>query len=120
MLGRGGPVAVVPRMLCQPVAAREVARCLVDLAVSAPAGLAPELAGPQRLRVPDLVRRLVRARGGRRLVLGVRVPGAAGRAVARGGLLPSGPGPRGRQTFEDWLAGPDARGAPVPGHPRLS
>jgi hypothetical protein len=61
-------------------------------------------AGPQVLEMPELVRQLLRSRGSRRIVLPIRVPGAAGRAMASGGLLPTGPGPRGRQTFTDWLA----------------
>lgn len=49
-----GPVAVIPRMLVQPVAACEVARALVDLAAAPPVGMAPELAGPQELELVEL------------------------------------------------------------------
>jgi uncharacterized protein YbjT (DUF2867 family) len=100
-----GPFAFVPKMLTQPVAAAEVARALVSLALAGPAGLAPELAGPERQPLPDLVRALVRARGGGQLVVGLRLPGAVGKAMAGGALLPAGPGPRGTQTFGQWLAG---------------
>jgi hypothetical protein len=31
------------------------------------------------------------------------MPGAAGRAAADGAALPTEPGPRGRQTFSEWL-----------------
>ncbi|MCG5468265.1 3-beta hydroxysteroid dehydrogenase [Micromonospora sp. LAH09] len=99
-----GPVAVVPQMLSQPIAAHEVAHCLVDLALADPSGRAPEIAGPQQLHMPDMARRLLRARGRHRVVLPVRLPGATGRAMAGGGLLPTGPGPRGKQTFDQWLA----------------
>lgn len=105
MLQRGGPFVIAPRMLSQPVAAREVAEALVELARSDAAGLAPELAGPQPLQMADLVRRLVRARGSRRVVIPVSVPGAVGKAMAGGSLLPAGPGPRGEQTFDEWLTG---------------
>lgn len=98
-----GPVAVVPRMRVAPVAAREVARALVDLALGPPVGRASDLAGPQVHDLVDLVRRLLRARSRRRPVVGVRLPGAAGAAMAGGGLLPTGPGPRGAVTFADWL-----------------
>ena len=100
----GGWFAPVPRMRSQPVAAREVAQALVTLAVGAPVGSAPELAGPQQHDMIDLVRRVLRARGSRRRVLRLPVPGAVGRALAGGGLLPTGPGPRGVQTFDQWLA----------------
>ncbi|MEU6207348.1 SDR family oxidoreductase [Micromonospora musae] len=104
-----GPIAAVPQLLSQPIAAREVAQCLVDLAVAEPAGLMPDLAGPQQLRMPEMARRLLRARGSRRVVLPVRLPGAVGRAMAEGALLPTGAGPRGTQTFDQWLASPVAQ-----------
>ncbi|WP_134741029.1 NAD(P)H-binding protein [Nocardioides sp. 503] len=98
---RVGPFSLVPRMLSQPVAAREVAEALMALAEGEPAGRAPELAGPERLQVVDLARRVAR---GRRVVP-VRVPGAAGRAMRSGALLPQSDGPRGTLTFDAWLAG---------------
>ena len=104
MLARGGPFALAPRMLTQPVAAREVAVALAELAAGEPVGLAPDLAGPERQQMSDMVRRLQRARGGRRPVLPVRFPGATGKAMLQGGLLPTGPGPRGSRTFDEWLA----------------
>jgi uncharacterized protein YbjT (DUF2867 family) len=103
-----GPIAPVPVMRIQPVAAREVATALAALALRPAPGpapeLAPELAGPEEHALPDLARRLLRARGQRRLVLPLRGPVAASRAVAAGALLPTGPGPRGTQTFDQWLA----------------
>ncbi len=99
-----GPVAVVPRMRLQPVAAREVAAALADRAMRAPIGLAAELAGPVEHELVDLARRLLQARGTRRAVLPMRLPGAAGRAMAGGALLPTRPGPHGNQTFDAWLA----------------
>jgi uncharacterized protein YbjT (DUF2867 family) len=105
MLARGGPIALAPRMLCQPVALVEVAEHLAELAHRPTGGLAPELAGPEeRLRMEDMVRRLARARHVRRPVLALRVPGKAGRALTDGALLPAGPGPRGTITFDRWLA----------------
>ena len=99
----GGPVAPVPAMRVQPVAAREVGEHLAELVRGAPQGRAAELAGPEVHELPDLVRRLLRARGARRLVLPLRGPTAASRAVTGGALLPTGAGPRGRQTFDEWL-----------------
>jgi len=110
-----GPLAVVPRMRVQPIAAREVADALVALAAGQAVGLAPELAGPQEHQLVDLARQLLRARGTRRLLLPVRVPGAGGRAMAEGGLLATGPGLRGRQTFAQWLATSGSEGATAPG-----
>jgi uncharacterized protein YbjT (DUF2867 family) len=90
-------------MRTQPVAAREVAHRLVRL-VSAPAqGMAPELAGPRVEQLVDMTGRLLRARHQRRLLLPVKMPGATGTAMTGDGLLPAGPGPRGSQTFDEWL-----------------
>lgn len=111
--GLPGPVAVVPRMRCRPVAVREVAAELVRLATGEPRGRVPELAGPREERMVDMARRLARARGSRRPVVGVRLPSAAGRGFVDGSLLPTGPGPRGAQTFDAWLA-TGAPGVPTP------
>lgn len=104
-----GPLAVVPQMRSQPVAVREVADALVELAAGSPQGMAPELAGPRVEEIPNLARRLLRHRGSGRLVWAPRLPGAAGRAMASGALLPDAPGPRGTQTFDEWLVSDDAR-----------
>ena len=98
-----GPVVVVPKMRVQPVAAREVANALVTLTLGPAAGYAPEIAGPEERDLVDMVRRVVQARGLRRVLLPLRLPGAAGRAMADGALLPTESGPRGRQTFDEWL-----------------
>jgi uncharacterized protein YbjT (DUF2867 family) len=105
LLDRGhGPIAVTPRMQIQPVAAQEVADALVALATGPPVGMAPELGGPEQRELSELVRAVRSARGSRKLVLPVRVPGAAGRAMSAGALVLKGDGPRGRQTFDEWLA----------------
>lgn len=99
------PVIPVPRVLCQPVAAAEVAAALVQLAQRSPAGFATPIAGPERLHLVDMARQLARARGERRLVLPLPLPGAAGKALANGGLLPEGKYIKGKQTFAGYLAG---------------
>jgi uncharacterized protein YbjT (DUF2867 family) len=97
-----GRLVVVPKWLAQPVAAREVGALLARLAVGAPVPMT-ELAGPRQERMADLLRQVLAARGERRRVLEVRVPGATGRAMAAGGGLP-GPGVTlGTQTFSGWL-----------------
>jgi len=98
---RVGPVSLVPRMLSQPVAAREVGEALVTLAEGDPVGQAPELAGPERLQIVDLARKVADGRW----VVPVPVPGAPGKAMRSGALVPKGDGPRGTLTFDAWLAG---------------
>ncbi|HST49050.1 SDR family oxidoreductase [Jatrophihabitans sp.] len=104
-----GPLVPVPRMRVQPVAAREVAARLVELALGPAAGRAPEIAGPQVHELVELVRQLVRARNQRRVVLGIRIPGGA--AAAGGGLLPAGDYTRGSETFSEWLRSTGPSGA---------
>lgn len=101
---RVGPLSLVPRMQSQPVAAVEVAQALVDLVEAGPAGRADDLAGPEVHQLTDLARRVSRARELGRRVVPVRLPGAAGVAMRDGGLLPVEDGPRGRLTFDAWLA----------------
>lgn len=98
-----GPIAPLPQMLIQPVAAREVADALASLVVGPAVGMAPEVAGPEPHLLGDLARRLVAARRQRRRVLAVTLPASSARAAAGGALLPTAPGPRGVQTFDQWL-----------------
>jgi uncharacterized protein YbjT (DUF2867 family) len=106
-----GPVVVVPRMRSQPIASREAARALVEVALGEPSGMAGEIAGPEVHEMPDLVRLVLRSQSGRRPVLGMRLPGSTGRALAEGGLLPTEQLRTGLQTFAEWL-GSRAHDAP--------
>lgn len=99
-----GPIAVVPVMRSRPVAVDEVAAFLVEVATAAPRRAVVEIAGPAPESQVELARRVLRARGSRRLVLPLRVPGAAGRGMASGALLPTGEFRRGEQDFASWLA----------------
>lgn len=98
------PIALALRMRCQPVAAREVAVELVAAAVDRPAGLLPDLAGPRPEAMDAMVRRVVAARGVRRLVVRAPMVGRAGRQTKAGGLLPGDGATLGTETFDDWLA----------------
>ena len=100
---RIGPFSLVPRMLSQPIAAVEVGEALVELAEAGPSGRVPDLAGPEPLQMVDLARQYAKARGRPRRVVPVSMPGA-GKQMRSGGLLPTTDGPRGRQTFAEWLA----------------
>jgi uncharacterized protein YbjT (DUF2867 family) len=100
-----GPVVLVPRWRAQPVAAKEVGAALATIAVGDPTTMT-ELAGPQEEIMATMVRQIIKAKGARRGVIEVRVPGKAGQAMANGGGLPTSTseGLRGTQTFQDWLA----------------
>ena len=81
------PVIAVPVARFQPVSGAEVADRLVELALGEPAGLAPDIAGPRIHTLHELVRSYVQARGTRRILLPMRLPGAAARAVRSGANL---------------------------------
>jgi len=82
------PVCPVPSGLrSQPIDAAEVATRLVELALGAPAGLVPDLAGPEIHGLDDLVRTYLRAVGKRRPILPLPVPGQAIRALRAGANL---------------------------------
>lgn len=104
-------LVVVPRMRSQPVAAREVAAALVDLAEQPPAGFAQPLAGPAEERMADMVRRYIAETGRKGRVVELRLPGDLGRTMASGALLATPDARLGAQRFTEWLASPDARRA---------
>ena len=102
-----GRLLVAPKMRTQPVAVREVGAALARIAAGSPAAMS-ELAGPREEVLADMIRQVVRARGERRRVIEVRLPGAAGKAMAAGNNLADPDVPRGTQTFADWLIAGDA------------
>ncbi len=104
-----GPVALMPRTLMRPVAAREVGEHLVTLAEAAPAGRATDLVGPRDERLADLARRQLAHDGIRRRVLEVRLPGRYGAGLASGSLRGTADRIEGTTTFEEWLASEDHR-----------
>lgn len=99
-----GPLTIIPRMVSQPIAAREVAERLVDLAEGPPAGRVADLGGPREERMAEMVRGYARAIGARGLVLEVPIPGAYGRAMRDGTLVITNDSDHGSQTFDQWSA----------------
>jgi uncharacterized protein YbjT (DUF2867 family) len=108
------PVVPVPAgWRVQPVDPGEVADRLMELALGPPAGLVPDLGGPRVYELAGLVRGYLRARGKRRPILPVRLPGRAARAFRAGANLAPDRAV-GRRTWEDFLAdelGPSLRRA---------
>ncbi|MFD6420726.1 SDR family oxidoreductase [Streptomyces sp. NPDC060198] len=98
-----GPVVAVPRMKSEPVAAREVAERLVELATGAPAGRVPDLGGPQVESMTAMVRAYAHHTGKRGLIVEVPLPGGMGRAMRDGSLLTRAPADHGSLTYATWL-----------------
>ena len=98
------PVIPVPSgFRFQPVDADEVAERLVELALGAPAGLVPDIAGPRVYAMRELVRSYLRARRKHRATVPLRLPGKAARAFRAGANLAPDRAV-GRRTWEDFLA----------------
>ena len=98
------PVIPVPSSFrFQPIDAAEVADRLVELAVGAPAGLVPAIAGPRAYDMAELVRSYLRVAGKRRGIVRVPVPGTAAAAIRAGANLAPDRAV-GRRTWEDFLA----------------
>jgi uncharacterized protein YbjT (DUF2867 family) len=96
------PVIPVPAgFRIQPVDPDEVATRLVDLALSAPAGRAPDVAGPHETSWADLLGAYLRASRLQRVALPVRLPGTG--AIRAGGLLPRPGYTAGERTWEQFL-----------------
>lgn len=100
----GGAVRLPP-VLFQPMAADDVASALGRIATGAPRNAVVEVAGPERYRLDELVRRTLAARGDPREVITDSRARYFGAEVGEGSLLP-GEGARiGATTLKEWLAG---------------
>jgi uncharacterized protein YbjT (DUF2867 family) len=108
-----GGTGVVGRLVVEAVRGNGDEPVVLARSTGSPVPMS-ELAGPREENMADLLRRVLAARGERRRVIEVRVPGAAGKAMATGGGLP-GPGTRlGTQAFADWLRSQAAGPSSVP------
>jgi uncharacterized protein YbjT (DUF2867 family) len=82
------PVMAVPRgFLGQPIDAGEVASRLVELALSGPSERVPDIGGPEVSTMAGATRDYLRAKGSRRRLIEVPVPGQTARAFREGALV---------------------------------
>jgi uncharacterized protein YbjT (DUF2867 family) len=99
----GESVHLAP-VFVQPEAADDVAAALMDIAVGAPVNGIVELAGPERFRLDELARRVLRARNDARRVTADVHARYFGAELGEHSLTP-GDDPRIAPTrFEDWLS----------------
>lgn len=98
------PLVFVPaRFPIQPIAAAEVADALVAAVVAGPSGRLPDIAGPEIVTAADMARQWLNARGRRRPIVPLPLPGAVATAYRAGHN--TAPDRRvGRQTWAAWLA----------------
>ncbi|MFD5213857.1 SDR family oxidoreductase [Microbacterium sp. NPDC058345] len=96
---------IAPRGLrFESVGVDDVAARLAELTLGEPAGRVADLAGPEVRDIADMVRSFDAARGTTRRSLGIRIPGAVGRAYRAGDNLAADAATRGTVTWEDFLA----------------
>jgi uncharacterized protein YbjT (DUF2867 family) len=98
------PAIFAPAAALQPIAVSDVATRLTELVDEPVIGRASDIGGPETRPVPVLARAWKAARGSRRPVVPVRVPGKVFRAFVDGHATVDGP-PYGMTTFEDYLGG---------------
>ncbi|MBO0979554.1 SDR family oxidoreductase [Microbacterium sp. SD291] len=98
-----GPVHPAVRMRTQPVSIVEVATRLVDLAEAGPSGRVPDIAGPREEQLADMIRAWAEHIGHRGWMPSLSLPGAFGRAIRDGRILPGEDADLGTVTFADWL-----------------
>ncbi|HWV50680.1 MAG TPA: NAD(P)H-binding protein [Microbacterium sp.] len=99
------PLAPAPRGLrFEPVAVEEVAARLTEIALGAPAGLVPDLAGPEVLDIAGMIRTFNEKEGRSRVLVPFRLPGAVGRAYRGGDNLAQDAAMRGVVTWDEFLA----------------
>jgi len=99
----------LPSTHVQPVAADDVAAALVDRALGAPAGAAIEVAGPERMPLPQFVSRVLLADRDERFVVADDNTTAHGFNIASSDLLPGENAIIGDTTLDTWIREPRAR-----------
>jgi uncharacterized protein YbjT (DUF2867 family) len=99
-----GQTVRLPPAMMQPIVSDDVAALLAEIALEKPASGIVEIAGPDPIRMDELVRRFLRATGDAREVVTDAGAGYFGTPVNDQSLTP-GANPRlGPTHFDDWLA----------------
>lgn len=99
----------IPPVAFQPIAADEVARAVAGAAANAPLNGRVEIAGPERLRFDEVIRRRLRTRNDARQVIADPRAAYFGAVPGEQSLVPLNGAQLGTIRFEDWLAN-----APMP------
>jgi uncharacterized protein YbjT (DUF2867 family) len=99
-----GDVVRLAPVLIQPMAAEEVAAAVAKVAVGAPLNRILEVAGPEQIRLNELVERGLRARNDARKVIADPHARYFGAELEERTLVPGTDARLGAMRFEDWLA----------------
>lgn len=98
-----GTAVRVPSAMMQPIAARDVSAALADVALAAPLNGVAEVGGPERIRMDELVRRVLAEHGDQRMVLADPQARYFGTPLDDGSLVAGDGARRGPTRFADWL-----------------
>ncbi|MGH7912769.1 MAG: hypothetical protein ACREOV_13705, partial [Candidatus Dormibacteraceae bacterium] len=96
-------VVRVPSTDCQPVAAQDLADALTEVALADPLNGVVEIAGPEKIKFPELMRRVLAAHDDPRQVVGEAHARIFGTQLTDTSIT-AGPGARlGRTSLAEWL-----------------
>jgi uncharacterized protein YbjT (DUF2867 family) len=98
----GNEVRIAP-VAFQPMAADDVARAVAGVAVTPPLNGRLEIAGPERFRFDEVIRRRLRARNDARRVIADPHAAYFGAVPSEQSLVPLNGAQLGKIRFEDWL-----------------
>jgi uncharacterized protein YbjT (DUF2867 family) len=105
-----GQAVRLPPVLIQPIVSDDVAAALADVAVADPLNRTVELAGPETIRMDDLVRQFLAASGDTREVITDPQATYFGVEVNDQSLTPGDNLRIGSTRFEDWLSSSKTEG----------
>lgn len=98
-----GTAVRVPPILMQPIAAHDVSAALADVVLGEPIGGRKDLGGPERVRLDELARSVMSARGDARPVVGDPRAHYYGTPVDDSSLVAADDARLGPTRFADWL-----------------
>jgi uncharacterized protein YbjT (DUF2867 family) len=93
----------VSSVMMQPIVSDDVAGALADVAIAEPLNGTIDLAGPEPIRMDELVRRFLNANKDSRQVITDPKAGYYGTPVDDQSLTPTGKSRTGQTRFDDWL-----------------
>lgn len=99
-----GNTVSLPSAHFQPIASDDVADAMADVALAAPINGTIEVAGPERVRMSELVARYLKATNDPRTVIADPHALYFGTEIDDGSLVPGGTARIGATRFEDWFA----------------
>lgn len=102
--GTNGDTVRLPPALMKPIVSDDVAAELAEVALAQPLNGTIDLAGPESIRMDELVRKFLRASRDAREVVTDPTAGYFGTIVNDRSLTPAGESHVGPTRFEDWLS----------------